>query len=41
VSGNADVPPALSALVMRRLAKAPDERPASATVLLEQLAELG
>jgi serine/threonine protein kinase len=39
--GNADVPPALSALVMRLLAKVPDERPASATILLEQLAELG
>ncbi len=41
VRGNADVPPALSALVMRLLAKVPDERPASATILLEQLAELG
>lgn len=39
--GSADVPPALSALVMRLLAKAPSERPASATILLEQLAELG
>lgn len=39
--GNADVPPALSALVMRLLAKVPGERPASATILLEQLAELG
>ncbi|MHB1095742.1 MAG: protein kinase domain-containing protein [Gemmatimonadaceae bacterium] len=41
VRGNADVPPALSALVMQLLAKVPDERPASATILLEQLAELG
>lgn len=41
VRGNADVPPALSALVMRLLAKVPDERPASALILLEQLAELG
>jgi CheY-like chemotaxis protein len=38
---NADVPPALSALVMRLLAKAPAERPAHAGILLEQLAELG
>ncbi len=38
---NADVPPALSALVMQLLAKAPDQRPASAVILLEQLAELG
>jgi hypothetical protein len=38
---NPDVPPALSDLVMRLLAKTPDGRPGSAGVLLEQLAELG
>ena len=38
---NPDVPPALSGLVMQLLAKAPGERPASAVVLLELLAELG
>lgn len=38
---NPDVPPALSALVMQLLAKAPGERPASAAALLEQLGELG
>ncbi len=38
---NPDVPPALSALVMQLLSKAAAQRPASAAVLLEQLAELG
>ena len=38
---NPDVAPALSALVMRLLSKAPASRPDSATMLLEQLAELG
>jgi serine/threonine protein kinase len=38
---DAEVSPALSALVMRLLAKAPDDRPASASALLEQLADLG
>jgi CheY-like chemotaxis protein len=36
-----DIPPAFSALVMQLLAKSPDGRPATATVLVEQLAELG
>ncbi len=36
-----DVPPALEALVMRLLAKAPDQRPSSATELVELLSELG
>ena len=36
-----DIPPAFAALVMQLLAKSPDARPATATVLLEQLAELG
>ncbi|MEA3246050.1 MAG: protein kinase, partial [Gemmatimonadota bacterium] len=36
-----DVPPAVSSLVMRLLAKAPGERPASANALIELLAELG
>lgn len=36
-----DVSPALGALVMRLLAKSPDERPASAGELVELLAELG
>jgi CheY-like chemotaxis protein len=38
---NVDVPPALSALVTRLLAKSADDRPANATTLLGQLAELG
>ncbi len=38
---NADVPPAVSALVMRLLAKAPEGRPGSAAELLELLVELG
>ncbi len=38
--GNPDVPPALSALVMRLLSKAPEGRPAHATELIELLAEL-
>lgn len=41
VSVNAEVPPALSALVARLLAKTPDARPAHARQLLELLAELG
>ena len=41
VSRNADVPPALSALVMRLLSKSAADRPASAAILQEQLAELG
>ena len=41
IAASADVPAALSALVMRLLAKDPELRPASATVLLELLAELG
>ena len=41
IEGNPDVAPALSALVLRLLAKTPAERPASAVVLLELLAELG
>ncbi len=41
IEGNPDVPPALSALVLQLLAKSPKERPASAVVLLELLAELG
>ncbi len=36
-----EVPPALGALVMRLLAKSPDERPSSASELMELLAELG
>jgi CheY-like chemotaxis protein len=38
---NPDVPPALSALVMRLLSKTPADRPAHANELLEALAELG
>jgi CheY-like chemotaxis protein len=38
---NAEVPPAVSLLIAKLLGKSPDERPASARVLLEQLAELG
>jgi CheY-like chemotaxis protein len=38
---NAEIPPALSALVMRLLSKTPAERPESASALLEALAELG
>ncbi len=38
---NPDVPPALSALTMRLLAKSPAERPGSAAMLIELLAELG
>jgi CheY-like chemotaxis protein len=41
IARNSDVPPALSALVMRLLSKSPDGRPADAGVLIEQLAELG
>jgi CheY-like chemotaxis protein len=41
ITRNSDVPPALSALVMRLLSKSPDGRPADAGVLIEQLAELG
>jgi serine/threonine-protein kinase len=37
---NPDIPPALASLVMRLLAKQPDERPASAHVLGGLLAEL-
>jgi hypothetical protein len=37
----AEVSPPLTALVKRPLAKAPDDRPASASALLEQLADLG
>jgi CheY-like chemotaxis protein len=37
---NPDIPPALSTLVMRLLSKSRDERPASAAVLIEQLAEM-
>jgi CheY-like chemotaxis protein len=40
IVGNPDVPPALSALVMRLLSKSPDGRPENAGVLIEQLAEL-
>ncbi len=36
-----DVPAALAALVMQLLSKAPADRPANATILAEQLAELG
>jgi serine/threonine protein kinase len=38
---NPDVPPALSELVMGLLAKTPDARPRSASLLVERLAELG
>ncbi len=38
--GNPDVPPALSALVMRLLSKNAEDRPAHATELIELLAEL-
>ena len=38
---NPEVPPALAALVLRLLAKSPTDRPLSAGVLLELLAELG
>jgi CheY-like chemotaxis protein/tRNA A-37 threonylcarbamoyl transferase component Bud32 len=38
---SADVPPALSALVMRLLSKSRDDRPENAGALIEQLAELG
>jgi CheY-like chemotaxis protein len=41
IARNPDVPPALSALVMRLLSKSPNDRPANAGVLIEQLAELG
>ncbi len=42
IGGSAtDVPPALAALVMRLLAKAPEGRPGSAAELLQLLAELG
>ncbi|MEX2181602.1 MAG: protein kinase [Gemmatimonadaceae bacterium] len=41
IARNPDVPPAVSALVLRLLAKAPGGRPGSASALLEQLAELG
>jgi serine/threonine protein kinase len=41
VQRNAEIPPAVSAIVMRLLAKAPGERPANASILLEQLAEVG
>ncbi len=38
---NADVPPALSALVLQLLAKDPAGRPADADALLDQLSEMG
>ena len=38
---NPDVPPAVSALVLRLLAKQPEQRPASAAELATLLAELG
>lgn len=41
MSVNAEIPPALSALIMRLLAKKPEERVQSASALAEQLAELG
>jgi serine/threonine protein kinase len=41
ITKNADVPPALSALVMRLLSKTAADRPANANELLEALAELG
>jgi serine/threonine protein kinase len=41
IAKNPDVPPALSALVMRLLSKTPADRPAHANELLEALAELG
>lgn len=41
VASNADIPPALSALIMRLLAKNPDERVQTAAELSEQLMGLG
>jgi len=41
VEANPEVPPALAALVLRLLAKAPADRPANAPALLELLTELG
>lgn len=38
---NADVPPALSALVLRLLAQKPSDRPQSASSLLKEMRELG
>lgn len=40
-SVNAEVPPALSALVLRLLAKRPEDRVQTAAELIEQLASLG
>lgn len=41
IEHNPDVPPALSALVLQLLSKAPDDRPPSAAALLQRLGELG
>jgi hypothetical protein len=38
---NPDIPPAVSHLIDQLLGKSADERPASARILLEQLAALG